>query len=58
MDIIVDINGSDYFQRNVDCLAICGSLVNLGVKGGNCANIEMSVLGAKDIRVVGSYLSF
>lgn len=56
VDIIVDINGSDYFQRNVDCLAICRSLVNLGVKGGHCADIKMSVLGAKDIRVVGGDL--
>ncbi|XP_073298125.1 uncharacterized protein [Primulina huaijiensis] len=53
VDIIVDVNGRDYFRRNVDCLAIDGSLVSLGAKSGRCADIEISVLGAKDIRVVG-----
>lgn len=55
MDIILDVNGSsDYFQKNLDCLAIGGSLVILGHKGGILASINNSVLVAKDISVVGA----
>ncbi|XP_073148397.1 uncharacterized protein [Henckelia pumila] len=54
VDIIVDLSGGDYFQQNVDCLATGGSLVNLGFKGVFDFDIEISVLGAKDISVVGN----
>ena len=35
LDIILDIVGGEYLPRNIDCLAVDGRLVQIGLLGGN-----------------------
>ncbi|XP_073154106.1 uncharacterized protein [Henckelia pumila] len=56
VDIVLDVDDRDHFQKNLDCLAIGGSLVILGFKNENQINIDISVLVKKDINVIGGDL--
>lgn len=56
VDVILDTSGRADFQKNLDCLAIGGSLVVLGSNSGSPTNIDLSVLMHKNINVLGGDL--
>ncbi|XP_073015537.1 uncharacterized protein [Primulina eburnea] len=52
VDFILDGSGGAHFQKNIDCLAVGGSLIILGSNSKSWANIDLSVLMHKDINVI------
>jgi putative PIG3 family NAD(P)H quinone oxidoreductase len=56
VDVILDVMGASYLQRNVDALAIEGRLVVVGMQGGTKAEIDLGVLMRKRAAVVSATL--
>ncbi|MEV7647120.1 NAD(P)H-quinone oxidoreductase [Arthrobacter sp. NPDC089319] len=55
-DVILDVVGAKYLQRNVDALAISGRLVVIGLQGGAKAELNLGQLMAKRGAVIGTTL--
>lgn len=55
-DVILDIMGAAYLDRNVDALASDGQLVIIGMQGGVQAELNIGKLMAKRARVIGTTL--
>jgi len=56
VDVVLDIVGGDYFGRNLECLAMNGRLVQVGLLGGGRAQIDLSRLLHRRLTVTGSTL--
>ena len=56
VDVILDSIGGRYFTQNLECLAIDGRLVIIGLIGGAKAEINLAALLARRQRVIGSAL--
>ena len=56
VDIILDIIGGEYLSRNLDCLAMEGRLVQIGLQGGARAEINLSTLMHRRATLTGSTL--
>ena len=56
-DVILDIIGADYFDRNVAALAVDGRLVEIGMMGGKTvASIDLGQVLRRRLTVTGSTL--
>jgi putative PIG3 family NAD(P)H quinone oxidoreductase len=55
-DVILDIMGAAYLDRNIDALALDGQLVIIGMQGGVKAEINLGKLLSKRARVIGTTL--
>lgn len=55
-DVILDIMGAAYLDRNIDALATDGQLVIIGMQGGVKAELNVAKLLAKRARVIGTTL--
>jgi len=55
-DVILDIMGAKYLQRNVDALAVNGRLVIIGLQGGVTAELNLGTLLRKRAAVVATNL--
>jgi putative PIG3 family NAD(P)H quinone oxidoreductase len=55
-DVILDIMGAKYLQRNVDALAVNGRLVIIGLQGGVKAEVNLGVLLAKRAAIAATSL--
>lgn len=56
VDVILDIVGGDYLQRNLNCLAADGRLVQIGVQQGPKATINLLPILLKRLTLTGSTL--
>ncbi|GIT00602.1 MAG: hypothetical protein CM1200mP26_23140 [Acidimicrobiales bacterium] len=56
MDVVLDVVGGDYLDRNLDCLATGGTIVQVGVMGGGQATFGLAKLLFKRASVVGTTL--
>jgi len=56
VDVVLDIVGGDYFQRNLEALAIDGRLVLIGQLGGYKSQINTTPIMRKRLTVTGSTL--
>jgi NADPH:quinone reductase len=56
VDIILDVMGGEYLQRNIDCLAMEGRLVQIGLQGGQGAQINLLPLMQRRLTLTGSTL--
>jgi NADPH:quinone reductase-like Zn-dependent oxidoreductase len=56
VDVVLDIVGGDYVQRNLDALAMNGRLVQIGVMGGPKAQINMMPILQRRLWITGSTL--
>lgn len=56
VDVILDIVGGDYLPRNIECLAMNGRLVQIGLIGGSRAAIDMRPILQKRLTLTGSTL--
>jgi putative PIG3 family NAD(P)H quinone oxidoreductase len=56
VDVVLDIVGADYFQRNLDVLAMQGRLVLIGQLGGPKATINTTSIFRNRLTVTGSTL--
>jgi NADPH2:quinone reductase len=55
-DVILDIMGAAYLDRNVDALATDGQLVIIGMQGGIKGELNIAKLLGKRARVIGTTL--
>lgn len=55
-DVIFDIMGASYLDRNIDALAADGQLVIIGMQGGIKAELNIGKLLIKRARVIGTTL--
>ena len=56
VDVILDIVGGDYLTRNLDCLALNGRLVQIGLIGGARAQVNLTAVLQKRLTITGSTL--
>ncbi|WP_035847243.1 NAD(P)H-quinone oxidoreductase [Kitasatospora azatica] len=56
VDVILDIMGAKYLQRNVDALATAGRLVIIGLQGGVKGELDLATLLRKRAAVVATSL--
>jgi NADPH2:quinone reductase len=55
-DVILDIVGAAYLDRNIDALATDGQLIVIGMQGGTTAELNLAKLVGKRTRVIGTTL--
>ena len=55
-DVILDVVGAKYLQRNLDALAVAGRLVIIGLQGGAKAELNLNQLMTKRAAVIGTTL--
>jgi putative PIG3 family NAD(P)H quinone oxidoreductase len=56
VDVVLDIIGGDYLQKNVDCLALHGRLVQIGLQGGAKAQVNLATVMQRRLTITGSTL--
>ena len=56
VDVILDIMGADYFARNIDCLALNGRLLQIGLMSGAKAEINLTAVLHRRLTITGSTL--
>ncbi|MFE5871558.1 NAD(P)H-quinone oxidoreductase [Streptomyces roseifaciens] len=55
-DVVLDIVGAKYLERNVNALAVNGRLVIIGLQGGRTAELDLAALLTKRAAVMGTSL--
>ncbi|MER5867846.1 NAD(P)H-quinone oxidoreductase [Kitasatospora sp. NPDC002040] len=55
-DVVLDIMGAKYLQRNVDALAVNGRLAIIGLQGGTKAELDLSTLLRKRAAITATTL--
>lgn len=55
-DLILDVVGGSYLERNLRCLAPDGKLVCIGLSGGARAELDLVLLLGRRLQVIGSTL--
>ena len=55
-DVILDVMGASYLQRNIDALAPDGRLVSIGLQGGTQAELDLALLHRKRGAVIATQL--
>lgn len=56
VDVILDIMGGDYLPRNIDCLAMNGRLIQIGLLGGAKGEINLAAVMHRRLTLTGSTL--
>jgi putative PIG3 family NAD(P)H quinone oxidoreductase len=57
VDLVLDIIGAEYFERNIACLAVDGRLVQIGLMGrGSSASIDLNQVLRRWLTITGSTL--
>ena len=54
VDVILDIVGGDYLARNIDCLALNGRLLQIGLIGGGKAQVNLTPILQRRLTISGS----
>jgi NADPH:quinone reductase-like Zn-dependent oxidoreductase len=56
VDLILDMVGREYFERNMALLAQSGRLIEIATMSGSRAEVDIALLMRKRARVIGSVL--
>ncbi len=56
VDLILDMIGGDYFEKNIDLLSVEGRLVSIGFLKGSSVKLDLGQLMMKRIHLTGSTL--
>ena len=56
VDVVLDIIGGEYLQRNLACLRLNGRLVQIGLMSGSRSTVDLRLLLQKRLTVTGSTL--
>ena len=56
VDVVLDVAGASHLADNLECLGLKGRLVVLSLLGGSRAEIDLSLVLRKRLRIVGSLL--
>ena len=54
VDVVLDIIGADYFAKNIECLALDGRLVQIGLLGGARTSIDLGRVMRRRLTITGS----
>jgi NADPH2:quinone reductase len=56
VDVVLDIVGGDYLQKNIDCLGMHGRLIQVGLLGSSRAQINLTPIMQRRLTLTGSTL--
>jgi putative PIG3 family NAD(P)H quinone oxidoreductase len=56
VDVVLDVVGGDYVDRNVDALAVCGRIVQVGVMSREPGLVNVAKLLSKRATIIGTLL--
>jgi putative PIG3 family NAD(P)H quinone oxidoreductase len=56
VDVVLDVVGGDYVDRNIDCVRTGGRIVQVGVMGGGTATVNVGKLLPKRAALIGTVL--
>ena len=56
VDVVLDVAGASHLADNLECLGLKGRLVVLSLLGGSRAELDLSLVLRKRLRIVGSLL--
>jgi putative PIG3 family NAD(P)H quinone oxidoreductase len=56
VDVILDIMGASYLDRNVAALAVSGRLINIGLQGGSRGELDLGALMTKRATIIATTL--
>jgi len=56
IDVIIDVVGGDYVDRNIDCVAVGGRIVQVGVMSGGITQVNIAKLLPKRAALIGTVL--
>jgi NADPH:quinone reductase len=56
VNVILDIVGGEYFARNIECLAMNGRLVQIGLMGGAKTELNLTAVLQRRLTITGSTL--
>lgn len=56
MDVILDVIGGDYINRNIAAVAMRGRVVQVGVMGGGSATVNVGAMLGKRMQLIGTVL--
>jgi len=55
-DVVIDIMGAAYAERNLDAVAVDGRIIVLGLQGGTNAQVDLGVLLRRRAALIGTQL--
>jgi NADPH2:quinone reductase len=55
-DVILDVIGGDYVERNIDAVAVGGRIIQVGVMGGGVTQVNVGKLLPKRAALIGTVL--
>jgi putative PIG3 family NAD(P)H quinone oxidoreductase len=56
VDVVLDVIGGDYVERNIDALAVRGRIVQVGTMGGGAVSVNIGKLMPKRASLIGTVL--
>lgn len=56
VDVILDMVGGSYLPRNIDCLAVEGRIVMIGLMGGSTSEVNLATVMSRRLILTGSTL--
>jgi len=56
VDVVLDVIGGDYVERNIDALAVRGRIVQVGTMGGGATSVNVGKLLPKRASLIGTVL--
>lgn len=56
VDVILDVIGGDYINRNIAAVAVRGRVVQVGVMGGGSATVNVGAMLGKRMQLIGTVL--
>ena len=56
VDVVLDVIGGDYVDRNIACLALKGCIVQVGVMAGGTTSVNVGMLMPKRASIIGTVL--
>ncbi|MGZ4718405.1 MAG: zinc-binding dehydrogenase, partial [Acidimicrobiales bacterium] len=55
-DVVLDVIGGDYVERNIDAVAVQGRIILVGVMGGGVTSVNVGKLLPKRAAIIGTVL--
>jgi NADPH:quinone reductase len=56
VDVVLDVVGGDYIDRNIDAVCVGGRIIQVGVMGGGSASVNVGKLLPKRAALIGTVL--
>ena len=56
VDVVLDVIGGDYVERNIDALAVRGRIVQVGTMAGGAVSVNIGKLMPKRASLIGTVL--